>query len=307
MMNLALSTMWGIGRFPSLSGFLETARDLGFDRIELNHGVTPAMLDSVDLAGFSVTSIHEPCPTDPSVDELKRRNWLVSAAEEENRQHAVGIARRSIDLARRLGAQVVVIHLGQVDMDRELETTVVDLYTRGRSGEPQYARATEKLRAARAARANVNMRSVRRSLLELAEYASRLGVRLGLENRYHYPAIPLPDELDELLRSGFGDVAGYWHDVGHAQALENLGFGTHREWLQRFGQRMVGVHLHDIEGIRDHLTPGLGHLDWNLVARNLPAAVIRTCEFQNDNSPQEVAAGIGILVEKGIATEVRES
>ena len=258
MRNLALSTMWGIGRFPSLSGFLAAARDLGFDRIELNHGVTPSMLDSANLDGFHIPSIHEPCPTDPTVDELKRRNWLVSATEEDNRQKAVGIARRSIDLARRLGAQVVVIHMGQVDMDQELEKTVVDLYTQGRSGEPPYVQATDALRAARAAKANVHMRSVRRSLLELAEYALKLGVRLGLENRYHYFGIPLADEMDELLQSGLGDVVGYWHDVGHAQAQENLGLGMHQEWLQRFGRRIVGVHLHDIAGIQDHLAPGLG-------------------------------------------------
>jgi sugar phosphate isomerase/epimerase len=31
--------------------------------------------------------------------------------------------------------------------------------------------------------AEINMRSVRRSLVELAEHAARLGIRLGLENR----------------------------------------------------------------------------------------------------------------------------
>ena len=95
-------------------------------------------------------------------------------------------------------------------------------------------------------------------------------------------------------------MVGYWHDVGHAQAQENLGLGTHREWLQRFGRRIVGAHLHDIAGIQDHLAPGLGTMDWDFVARHLPAAALRTCEFQYSNSPREVADGVRVLMERGI-------
>ncbi len=38
-----------------------------------------------------------------------------------------------------------------------------------------------------------------KSLKELLEYASRFGVRLGLENRYHYFDIPTQDEMAALL------------------------------------------------------------------------------------------------------------
>jgi sugar phosphate isomerase/epimerase len=146
------------------------------------------------------------------------------------------------------------------------------------------------------------MRSVRRSLMELAEYAAQMGVRLGLENRFHYNEIPLPDELDDLLDLGGAEVLGYWHDVGHAQVLQHLGFGTHEEWLRRFAGpqgRVIGVHLHDVVGVTDHLAAGLGQVDWDMVARYLPAGALRTCEFQPFNSPQEVAAGLKLLVEKG--------
>ena len=198
---------------------------------------------------------------------------------------------------------LVIVHPGRVDIAPDLEAMVRDLYEQGRSSEPEYAQAKDQLVAARTLQAESNMRSVRRSLVELAEYAARMGVRLGLENRYHYHEIPLPDELDELLHMDCGDVVGYWHDVGHAQALENLGFGPHEEWLQRFAQRMVGVHLHDIVGLQDHLAAGLGRLDWELVARYLPKDALRTCEFQTSNSPQEVTAGVRLLVEKGCVIE----
>jgi sugar phosphate isomerase/epimerase len=206
-------------------------------------------------------------------------------------------------LAHKLGAQVVIVHPGRVDIDEGLEVAVVDLYRQGQAGQPIYAQAKERLAAARAAQAEINMQSVRRSLFELAEHAARLDLRLGLENRYHYFEIPLPHELDHLLNLGCGDMVGYWHDVGHAQALENLGFGSHEAWLQRFAQRMVGVHLHDIVGIRDHLAAGLGHVDWDMVARYLPPSALRTCEFQPSNSPEAVAAGVKLLIEKECVIE----
>jgi sugar phosphate isomerase/epimerase len=303
MPDLALSTMWGIGQFPSLADFFIAASALGFSRFELNHAVNSAMLHGLNLNGHRITSIHEPCPADVSTSALRDRNWLISAPEEDDRHRGVSAIRRSIDLALELGAQVVIVHPGRVDIAPNLEKTVSDLYEQGRSGEPEYVRARDQLVAARALQAEINMRSVRRSLIELAEYAARMGVRLGLENRYHYHEIPLPDELDELLSMGCGDVVGYWHDVGHAQALENLGLGSHEEWLRRFAHRMVGVHLHDIVGLQDHLAAGLGCLDWDMVARYLPRNALRTCEFQTSNSPQEVAAGVRLLIEKGCVIE----
>jgi len=291
--------MWGIGQFPSLADFFKAGRELGFARFELNHAIDSAMLDGLSLNG-AITSVHEPCPADISTAELKRRNWLISAPDEEDRRQGVLATRRSIDLAHELGATAVIVHPGRVDIDPALETVLVDLQAAGRSRQPDYARAKERLAAARAAQAGTNMRSVRRSLLELSEYAAQRGVRLGLENRFHYSEIPLPDELDELLDLGLGNAVGYWHDIGHAQVLEHLGFDTHEEWLRRFAGRMIGVHLHDVVDLTDHLAAGLGQVDWEMVAGYLPAGALRTCEFQSSNSPQQVTAGLEWLVDREI-------
>ena len=297
--DVALSTMWAIGQFPSLADFFTAGKELGFDRFELNHGIDSSMLKGLRLDGI-ITSVHEPCPADVSLAELKRRNWLVSARDEEERRQGVRAIERSIDLAQALGVQAVIVHPGKVDIDPKLEWVLLDLYRAGRAGQPEYAEASKRLVGARAEQAAGNMAPVRRSLLELAEYAGRKEVRLGLENRFHYHEIPLPDELDELLGLGPGDVVGYWHDVGHAQVLEHLGFGTHEEWLQRFFGRMVGVHLHDVVGVNDHLAAGLGHVDWEMVARYLPAGTLRTCEFQTTNSRQQVADGLAWLIDRGV-------
>jgi sugar phosphate isomerase/epimerase len=299
--------MWAIGQFPTLAGFFAAGRELGFAQFELNHAINSAMLDGLSLNG-SIASIHEPCPADVSMGTLKKRNWLISAPNEEDRQRGVAAVRRSIDLAYRLGVGAVIVHPGRVDIDPALESALLDLYRAGRWSEPEYVEARQRLAAARAAQAETNMRSVRRSLLELAEDATRQGIRLGLENRYHYLEIPLPDELEDLLSLGCDSVLGYWHDVGHAQVLEELGFGTHEEWLSRFSERIVGTHLHDVRGIQDHLAAGLGTIDWGLVARYLPAGALRTFEFQPSNSPQQVEAALAWLADRGcIARDGSES
>jgi sugar phosphate isomerase/epimerase len=151
----------------------------------------------------------------------------------------------------------------------------------------------------RAEKAAPRVDAVMKSLRELLEYAGRFGIRLGLENRYHYGDIPHPDELEQLLTLAGPDRLGFIYDAGHGKALENLGFFDHSEWLKRFSARIIGVHLHDIRGITDHLAPGLGEIDYGEIAGVLPEDAFRTAEIRPDQTPMQVVAGMEILVEKG--------
>ncbi|MGC8779340.1 MAG: TIM barrel protein [Anaerolineae bacterium] len=300
MYNVALSTMWGIKRFARFGDFFVAGRAAGFASFELNHGVNSAMLDSVSLNGYRITSVHEPCPADIPPAELKQRDWLISATDEENRRRGVEAVRRSIDLAQQLGAAVVIVHPGRVVMDESLEAELHRLYRAGERHAPAYERVLAQMIAERSARAPAHLAAVRRSLDELAAHAARRGVRLGLENRDHYYEIPLIDEMEALLDAGYGDTVGYWHDIGHAQKAEYKGYGPHVAWLTRLADRTIGVHLHDIRGLDDHLVAGTGHMPWEMVARLLPAGILHTCEFQNSSSPEQVAAGLRWLVENGL-------
>jgi sugar phosphate isomerase/epimerase len=292
--------MWGIKRFPQFGDFFGAGQAAGFASFELNHGVNSEMLASVHLNGHRITSVHEPCPADLSPAELKRRDWLISATDEENRRRGVEAVRRSIDLARQIGAAAVIVHPGRVLMDETIEATLRQLYRDGKRHTPEYERILAQMIVERAERAPAHLAAVRRSLAELTEQATRLGVRLGLENRDHYFEIPLIDELDELLDAGYGDTVGYWHDIGHAQKSEYKGYGPHEAWLTRFADKMLGVHLHDIVGMEDHLAAGAGQMPWDMVARRLPRGILRTCEFQNSNSPEQVAEGLQFLAARGL-------
>lgn len=304
MYNVALSTMWGIKRFESLGEFFAQGQAAGFSRFELNHGVNSAMLDGVRLNGYAITSVHEPCPADVSVPELKKRDWLISSTDQDNRRRGVESIRRSIDLAHQLGAPAVIVHPGRVNMDESLEAALRQLYKDGQRATPEYEQIKARMIDARAERAGPHLQAVRRSIAELAEHAARLGIRLGLENRDHYFEMPLIDEMDYLLDQGYGETVGYWHDVGHAEKSQYKGYGPHAEWLTRLAGKIIGVHLHDIAGMDDHLTAGRGEMDWGLVARHLPANILRTCEFHNASSPQQIADGLQRLVEQGLVGQI---
>jgi HAD superfamily hydrolase (TIGR01549 family) len=297
--NASLSTMWAIKTLPTLADFFEFARRTGFARIELNHKVTSAMLAGIDLDRYHFSSVHEPCPADISADELKKRDWLISSTNEENRCEGVKAIQRTIDLAHKLGAGTIVIHAGQAHADSRPEKELRSLLASGKRETDLYRDILQQMIKVRAETAEPSFEAVRKSLLELLAYAQGTGVCLGIENRYHYNEIPSPDELEKLLALASPDRIGFLFDVGHAEALDRLGFYQHEEWLARFGARIVGTHLHDLIGTTDHYAPGLGNVDFSTVAAYLPGNAFRTCEFQTFNTPEQVKAGLKLLMERG--------
>lgn len=295
--NVSLSTMWAIKTSPSLSDFFEYARRTGFAGIELNHKVTSAMLEETDRSRYRFSSVHEPCPADVSADELKKRDWLISSTNEENRYEGVKAIRRSIDLAHQLGARTIVVHAGQASPDTGPEKKLRALFAAGQRESVDYSEIHSEMIKSRSAAAAEGFEAVKKSLAELLEYANKFGIRLGIENRYHYMEFPSPDELEILLALANPPQIGFIYDVGHAQTLDRLGFYPHEEWLERFAPCIIGTHLHDVVGVTDHFAPGLGEVDFSMVANYLPEDAFRTCEFQTFNTPEQVKAGLKFLFE----------
>jgi sugar phosphate isomerase/epimerase len=256
--------------------------------------VTGSMLAAVPQERLAVTSVHEPCPTEVPKDTRKANGLVISSLDESVRRTAVGFILEAIRLAGRLGAVAVVVHPGEVPVDKRLEARLRALYEGGEADASTYRDLYAEYIAQRARIAPPHLDAVRRSLIECAKVAERTSIRLGLENRDHYYEIPVPEEMGELLRLAPEQI-GYWHDVGHAQKLEHLGFYSQREWLTRFADRMIGVHLHDIDGLTDHIAPGLGSVDWPLVSRFIPPTAIRTFEVRGFTTAEQISAAQDLL------------
>ena len=297
--NASCSTMWARHNFPHLSDFFQAASRLGFARVELNHQFNSEKLENAPLSPQTVSSVHEPCPADVSTDELKERDWLVSSLDEDCRRRGVAAIQRSIDLAAELHLPVVVVHPGMVSTDYTLERRLKKLFDAGKADSAESVELKSELIAIRSRLAQACLPMVKKSLLELLEYAGQFGIRLGWENRYHYYDIPSLDEMGELLALADADRLGFIYDVGHAQHLDRLGFYAHEDWLRRYSSRIIETHLHDVKGFTDHLAPGLGEVDFDMVARYLPRDAIRTLELQPGNTPEQVKAGLEYLAAHG--------
>jgi sugar phosphate isomerase/epimerase len=147
--------------------------------------------------------------------------------------------------------------------------------------------------------AGPRLQAVKKSLNELIKFADQFQVKLGLENRYHFMDIPSIDEMGELLNLAESTRLGFIYDVGHAQALDRLGFYSHEDWLQRYSSRMFGSHLHDVIGVTDHYAPGLGEIDFKFIANFLPETAFRTFEMLPGNTLAQVNVGLDLMIETG--------
>ncbi|TMB69250.1 MAG: sugar phosphate isomerase/epimerase [Chloroflexi bacterium] len=305
----ALSTMWSQGRFrgdgkqaDDMLAFAETAARLGFPAIEINYVIPPEGVEALlsnDHVG--IVSLHSPTPR-IRMDDGKSSDALnLASTDEEERGLAVERARVTVDHASRCGARYMIVHLGGIDgamFDEERE-----LRKRYDAGERDGAEIDLLRRGAverRGEAAKTHLPLAKRSLAEIAEYAVTRNVAVGLENRYHYHEFPGPGEMRELLEEYPPEVAGFWLDVGHAEVLDRLGLELHDRWLNELGDRCVGAHVHDVEGLADHRAPSHGTADWPHYAQKLPPAVPRVFEINQKVDEQQVAAAIPFLRERGI-------
>jgi sugar phosphate isomerase/epimerase len=297
--NASLSTMWAINNYPDLNDFFLIAKRLGFQYVELNHQVDSTMLSKVSWDHYQFSSVHEPCPADISTKDLVKRDWLISSTDHESRIKGVKAVKNSIRLAADCGAPIVIVHCGNVTNDSGDETRLRNLFNKGETLSLEYQEIKNNIISSRSQMVTPRLQAVKKSLLELLEFASRLNIKLGLENRYHYMDIPIIDEMEVLLALADSSRLGFVYDVGHAQALGRLGFFSNDEWLKRYSSRMIGCHLHDVVGVKDHLAPGLGEIDFETISHFLPNDAFRTLEISPGNTLTQVKKGIDVLVNSG--------
>lgn len=276
------------------------AKQFGFTHIEAHNTFSTRMLDELIKTDIAISSIHSPCPALLTRDGIPTSNLFLSSTDENERLEAVCATRKTADLASEVGAKVVILHMGNVEVDISLEEQLHSLYEKGLAGNEKFNSLRDTLISERARKAPRHVEAAIKSIEGISRYAIQKGIMLGLENRVHYYELPGIDDMEQLLGVADEDILGYWHDTGHAQIQQLLGFTTHEEWLQRFSRRIVGVHLHDVVGISDHFVPGTGNVDWKMVARYLPKEAIKTCEVHHGNSEESLQGLIPFLKNLGI-------
>jgi sugar phosphate isomerase/epimerase len=292
--------MWAKDRFGHMARFAAKARELGFTHIEANSLISARMLNELIKTTVPISSIHSPCPAVLSSRGIPASSLSLSSLNGDERMEAISFAKKTIDLAANVGAKAIVLHMGEVPIDLSLQDKLYRLPDGVSAQNQEFRQVKEELIYQRLSQAPPYFEAARKSLLELRKYSGQKGIILGLETRFHFNEIPNIHEMAELLNEISDSLVGYWHDVGHAEVQQQLGFSLHEEWLSRFKNRMVGIHLHDIHGISDHHAPGKGNMDWEMLARYLPDGIVRVCEIGEWTDEKQMQGVVKFLATRGI-------
>ena len=107
--------------------------------------------------------------------------------------------------------------------------------------------------------------------------------------------IPTIEEMERFLLLGDESQIGFQFDIGHAFTMDRLGFMPLMGWLEKFGSRISGVHLHDVRGLEDHFSPGLGDVDFSIISKYIPKDAVRTLEIKGVNDINDIRNGLEVL------------
>jgi sugar phosphate isomerase/epimerase len=267
----------------------EIKGELGFDLIELGHGtrlsLVPGIQKMFDAGEVRFSSLHNFCPLPVEVMVASPDCYKFSAVSSEERERAVKQTLQTIDFAARLNAPFVVLHLGEVNMS-PVTDRLIELAKAGRYLSRKYVRLKIGAVQKRERTALRYLQRVKDCLRRVIEHAVSKNVRIALEGRRGYEEIPTERELPGLLEEMCCAQLGYWHDFGHLQIKENLGFIDHAEWLRLIGPRAFGCHVQDcIWPAKDHEAPFTGAVNFEKLVPLLPT----NCLFVWEMSPNKTA------------------
>lgn len=292
-MDLALSTSWAAFRYTDALKMLFEIQKLGFSAVELSFNLSASMVDAIVKAHSAesprVVSVHNYCPFPekfPRVSALPDCYSLASSSQEE-RLLAIAHTKKSIDTASLVGAKAVVLHCGRVeipDHTREL----IALFDSGAETSARFRELKDRIIEERRNSVRPFLDNTLKSLEVLEAYAGKKGIYLGLETRYYYREIPSLEETGSILDTFKGSHICYWHDTGHAQVMQNLGFARHLDYLDLYGDRLIGIHLHDVIGCLDHIAPSKGNLDFSIFKPYIKEDTLGVIEAHYPATAQEL-------------------
>ena len=281
--------------------------DLGFEYIELSHGIrlslVPGILKALNEGMIRVASLHNFCPLPLGVNTAAPNWYQPSAKRGSECEQWVRQTLRTIEFAGKLGAPYIVMHAGSVpslknSLKRELEKR-----TNGRMIEmlwkdPAYLKLHKDIMKSLRKKAMDSMERVLKSFERVIPAARENGVRLGIENREDLSELPLDAEMADFVAnlSAIGPF-GYWHDTGHAAIKQRLGIIDAYDHLKKNANHLIGFHLHDTssEGI-DHQPLGTGIIDFQRLRPFLGNGHVLTLELSPKLSRNEVIASRDFLL-----------
>ncbi|MEX2382137.1 MAG: TIM barrel protein [Opitutales bacterium] len=274
--KISLSTCWCSQRHQDGYAMACEMRDLGFDRIELSHGIrlslVPGILRAVEEEVVKISSVHNFCPLPPGIHHAAPNIFTPSARDMREHQQWLRYTKATIEFTAQLGADRIVVHSGNLSFFWRSPGSRLKAYRKKHPGDairidPEYRNLLEKVEKTLRKRMEPFVEQMVRSISMMLPIAAEHGVKLGLENREGIEELPMDDTFPFVfnLLNDAREV-GYWHDSGHAKIKEQMGFLNHEAHLRENIDRLIGFHLHDVsrDG-HDHQQLGTGVVDFKML------------------------------------------
>ncbi|HRY49295.1 MAG TPA: sugar phosphate isomerase/epimerase [Candidatus Paceibacterota bacterium] len=275
---------------------LREIRELGFEYAELSHGIRisllPGVFEAVDAGEIRISSLHNFCPLPIGVNHAAPNIFKFTSLDTRERENAYRYSVKTIETAARVKAPVVVLHLGCIEM-KDYTDKLIALVEAGLRESPKFEKLCAEAISKREARKEKHVQLANEMVLRLADHAQRLGVRLGVENREAVEEIPLEEDFPWFFQELNHPAIGYWHDTGHAQIKENLGFMNHVIHMENLAHRLLGCHIHDVQfPARDHCPPGTGVIDFASLRPFIQSHHLRILEMSPGVEAEEIRQGL---------------
>jgi sugar phosphate isomerase/epimerase len=295
----SLSTCWNSHRHTDGRAMLEEIRDLGFEYAELSHGIrlslVPGIFEAVDAGLIKISSVHNFCPLPIGVNQAAPNIFKFTAEDSRERENALRHTLKTLDTAVRVKAPVVVLHMGAVEM-KDYTDKLVEMVADDKKDTPKYQKLVEEAEERRAKLSERPMQHAYEILRKLVAEAEPRGLKLGIENREGVEEILFENDYPFFLHEFQSPSVVYWHDTGHAQIKENLGFINHADHLKAVHRRLFGFHIHDVEFPgRDHRVPGTGTVNFKLLKPFVKPEQPKIFEFSPSIGVEDVRAGVAYI------------
>ncbi len=293
---LALSTAWNYYKHNNGGDIIEEITSLGFSEVELNFLLTKEVVDGIfsktQKKDIKVVSLHNYCPIPEGMkpNEASPDYYSLSSLDEGIRKKGVEQTIQTIRTADRFGASSVIIHAGKVEMPYNSKL-LIGLYEQGLKDSIQFKTYRKDMIEERNLKSKRHFDRLLLSLEELIKVCSRYNIILGIENRIYFQEMPDIEELKGIFKRFSDEKIGYWHDIGHAVVQERLGFLDAKELLFAFRDNLIGLHIHDVLGIKDHKAPLMGDVDFSVLKEFVRKDIIKVLEIHRPATAEEVKKG----------------
>lgn len=242
---------------------------LGVNRVELGYDLTmdlvPGVEQRVQEGVVTISSVHNYCPVPIGAPHGHPELFLFSSPDVRVRERAVSQTLETAAFAARMGAKVVVVHAGRVEMP-SITRKLIDLAEQGRMDDRKYEKLKMKLLTKRDKKSVRHKEHLYASLEAILPALDSLGVTIALEILPSWEAMPSEAEMFDIANHFNSPRLGFWYDVGHGKIRDNLGMVASLRWLDRLQNYLAGMHLHDvIFPAGDHVMPPHGDMDFSLL------------------------------------------